>query len=149
MYSKIEHVKLTLLFTVDYQSSPPMLEIKNNDQLLLEKTEITGSQEFKFDLFLPNDCCRQGCVEIIRSNFNGTDHQMVTLDKMYLDDINLSKICYQARYYPIYPEPWISEQRDIGVEWPEYLTGVSSWGWNGRWQLNYETPIYTWLLKNV
>jgi hypothetical protein len=149
MYSKIEHVKLILEFNADYQLDPPILEIKNNNQLLLKKTEITESRKFEFDLSLVNDRCLPVSLEIIRSNFNGIDQQIVTLDKIYLDDINLSKICYQAKYYPIYPEPWISEQRDIGVEWPEYLTGVSSWGWNGVWKLDYETPIYTWLLKNV
>ena len=149
MYPTVEHVKLTLVFSVDYESMPPMLEIKNNEHTILSNIEIASNQEFTFDLALPNDHCESGSLEIIRSNFDGSSHQNLTLDRIYLDGINLNKICYQARYYPVYPEPWISEQTAMGKHWPEYLTGVSSWGWNGRCVLDYETPIYTWLLKNV
>jgi len=149
MYPTVEHVKLTVAFSVDYESIPPMLEIKNNGHTLLSNTEIASNQEFTFDLALPNDHCESGSLEIIRSNFDGSSHQTLTLDQIHLDGINLAKICYQSRYYPVYPEPWISQQQAMGQQWPEYLTGVTSWGWNGRWVLDYETPIYTWLLKNV
>jgi hypothetical protein len=149
MYPKIEHVKLRLFFKSQHQNNPPIVEIFNNQQIILPATTVVDCQEFVLDLDLPNDVTEPGQIKIIRSNFNGVDQQLLTLEKIYIDDINLNKICYQSKYYPTYPEPWISEQRDQGKQWPEYLTGVLNWGWNGHWVLDYETPIYTWLLKNV
>lgn len=149
MYSKIERVKLTLDLSVQYTAEPPVLEIKNNNQVVFHKTPIGNSQVITLDLFLPNDRAEAGVFEIVRSNFDGVNQQVLTLDKLSLDGINLNKICHHAKYHPIYPEPWITEQRTAGTHWPEYLTGVTSWGWNGTWTLEYRTPIYTWLLKNV
>jgi hypothetical protein len=149
MYPAHEHVKLRLVFTVDYESTAPILQIKNNQQTILPAVEIENNQEFTLDLCLPNDRCESGSIEILRSNFDGASHQIVTLQAIHIDEINLRKICYQARYYPQYPEPWLSQQQAQGYIWSEYLAGVMSWGWNGRWVLNYQTPIYTWLLQNV
>jgi hypothetical protein len=149
MYSTVENLKLTFVFSAQYDSAPPVIEIKNNNQTILTRTEITETQEYKLDICLPNDSFQLGSLQIIRSNFNGFDQQLLNFDKLYLDDINLNKICHQSKYYPIYPEPWLSQQQAAGNIWPEYLTGVMSWGWNGLWVLDYEMPIYTWLLKNV
>lgn len=149
MYATHENVKLSLMFSVEYTSTPPILEIKNNHRTVVPAVAVETNRQFTFDLVLPNNTCQSGTLEIIRTNFDGENHQMLTLDKIYLDDINLHKICYQAKYYPVYPEPWMSEQMAMGKQWPEYLSGALSWGWNGRWVLDYETPIYTWLLKNV
>jgi hypothetical protein len=149
MYPSIENITITLNFSVYYTSVPPILEIKNNDRVIFPKTSMTESGTVTVDIALPNNLVQPGKFEVYRSNFDGVTEQYLTLDQLYLDNINLKKICYQSKYYPIYPEPWRSEQELAGKPWPEYLTGVTSWGWNGRWVIEYETPIYTWLLKNV
>ena len=149
MYPSVENVTIALSFNVYYTSVPPMLEIKNNGQLLFHNTPITESKTITVNVALPNHSVTSGKFEIYRSNFDGVTEQYLTLDQLYLDNINLKKICYQSKYYPIYPEPWRSEQELAGKTWPEYLTGTLNWGWNGRWVIEYETPIYTWLLKNV
>jgi hypothetical protein len=33
--------------------------------------------------------------------------------------------------------------------WTENADPALCWGWNGVWKLEYTTPFYTWLLKNV
>lgn len=149
MYPSIENISITLDFGVHYTTVPPMLEIKNNNQLIFPKTSITESRTVTINIALPNDSVQLGKFEIYRSNFDGINEQYLTLNHMYIDDINLKKICYHSKYYPVYPEPWKSEQESAGQHWPEYLTGALNWGWNGRWVIEYETPIYTWLLKNV
>lgn len=149
MPTETEVVQLEFCFTTDYDVSPPVISIKNNDQLLVPPLEIIGEKIISVTLSLPDDKRESGTIVIDRSNFDGMNHQILTLEKVYLDGINLAKICYQSRYWPEYPEPWISEQRDSGQHWPDHLVGVMSWGWNGRWELDYQTPVYTWLLENV
>ena len=149
MYNAVERVKINLELSSQYKLTPPVIEIKNNNQTVYPCTEISGQRNIEFNLFLPNDRVQVIQFEIHRSNFDGENEQILNLDRFYLDGINLNKICHHSKYYPVYPEPWITEQRDSGVNWSEYLTGVTSLGWNGTWVLEYETPIYTWLLKNV
>lgn len=47
-------------------------------------------------------------------------------------------------YSPIYPEDWKNEQIASGIIWPDTIHG-NYMGWNGRWFLDFETPIYDWI----
>lgn len=149
MCAKIENIRLEMKFRAEYHTDPPMIEITNNQQVILPPTVVHDTLDLCLELALPNDHAQSGILEIHRSNFDGASQQQLTLTEIHLDGINLDRICHQARYRPKYPEPWISQQRSAGIDWPDYLTGVRTWGWNGTWILVYETPIYTWLLKNV
>lgn len=149
MHPAIENVRLEMIFYAEYLTEPPVIAITSNQHLIVPEIAVHDTLRLCVDLRLPNDRVEPGEIEIRRSNFDGANQQQLTLSQIYLDGINLEKICYQSRYYPEYPEPWISQQRSAGIDWPEYLTGATTWGWNGVWVLNYETPIYTWLLKNV
>lgn len=126
-----------------------MIEIKNNGVTVVEPRDISESTNVSFTVLLPVGCVQKCNLEIIRSKFDGFTEQLLNLEELWIDDINVSELCHGSKYYPIYPEPWFTEQKDQGTTWPEFLQAVTSWGWNGRWTLEYETPIYTWLLKNV
>ena len=149
IYPIVESISLQLKFSVSYAVSPPIITITNNSQVILDATELDTKRDINLQLSLPNDRVESYIFCIHRSNFDGANHQLLTLDQIHLDGINLDRICYHSRYYPVYPEPWISQQRAAGKDWPEYIKGSRSWGWNGRWTLEYQTPIYTWLLNNV
>ena len=149
MQTSDESVDFTFKFTAKNCSTNPVVEIKHNGKTLVEKIKIVESTTLKLSAALPInivDSCR---LEIIRSGFDGVNEQLLNLDEFWIDDINVKELCHLARFYPVYPEPWFSEQKAQGVDWPEYHHGWTTWGWNGTWVLDYQTPIYTWLLKNV
>lgn len=52
--------------------------------------------------------------------------------------------CYQ----PIYPEHWITENLAQG-RMLEPVIHSNYIGWCGRWWIDFETPIYTWLHKKL
>lgn len=149
MVSPVEHIRIEMMFDVKYSLAPPIISVTNNQQLVLQETVIEDTTIISFELELVNTVMEPGVLCVHRTNFDGVHEQLLSLRSLHLDGINLERICYQSRYRPEYPEPWISEQKAQGHDWPEYLTGAMSWGWNGVWQLHYHTPIYTWLLKNV
>lgn len=55
---------------------------------------------------------------------------------------------YCSFYTPIYPEEWKIQQLAIGNILPKTIHG-NYMGWNGRWFLEFETPIYGWIHKKT
>ena len=92
-----------------------------------------GPQEFVLDFFNKTDSTPDMAVEIVNVKF---------------EDMALDRFKWNNRYYPRYPEPWASEQPE---PLPEFQQSATYLGWNGRWVLNFETPIFTWIhrLENL
>jgi len=52
------------------------------------------------------------------------------------------RFTWAGTYRPDYPEPWYSQQSDPP---PAILTNQDRLSWNGRWVLEFETPVFTWM----
>lgn len=89
----------------------------------------TGSHIFaiNFNSKLPDNI--DTAVEIVSVSFEG---------------IELDRFKWNSRYYPDYPEPWASQQTE---PLPEFQEAATYLGWNGRWELYFEAPIFTWIHK--
>ena len=144
-----ESVTFTLKFSSKHTGGAPQVIVSHNGVNVTGVVTIDPVQDIQFLIDLPTDCVQPCQLVIDRTGFDGMTEQLLTLDEIWIDDINVGVLCHQSRYYPVYPEPWISQQRDQGHDWLEFHHGWVTWGWNGRWVLDYETPIYTWMLKNV
>lgn len=59
------------------------------------------------------------------------------------DDFKLHTV-----YAPDYPEPWASQQKQKGIELDTTIHS-NYLGWNGRWSLEFNTPIYQWLHRKL
>ena len=79
---------------------------------------------------------------------NKVDDSAVEIDNVEFEGMTLDRFKWSNRYYPVYPEPWASEQP---LPLPEYQESATYLGWNGRWELSFETPIFTWIhrLENL
>ena len=73
--------------------------------------------------------------------------QSLQVKDIVLNDIPSDDAVYQSLYRPIYPEPWASQQVQQGHTLSPVLTGVDYLGWNGRWSLKLEIPVFTWIHK--
>ena len=81
--------------------------------------------------------------EIIFTNkINETPDMAVEILEVEIEGIVVDRFKWASRYYPLYPEPWASQQTD---PLPEYQSSATYMGWNGRWELNFEVPIFTWI----
>jgi hypothetical protein len=76
-------------------------------------------------------------VELL--NGSAIEIKSVTIEGMTLD-----RFKWSSRYYPVYPEPWASEQTE---PLPDYQVSATYLGWPGRWELHFDTPIFTWIHK--
>ena len=82
-----------------------------------------------------------------RNKTNDTPDMAVIIDSVSFGGITTDRMKWAGLYYPDYPEPWASTQTNL----PVVHANATFLGWNGRWELPFMTPIYTWIhrLENL
>jgi hypothetical protein len=72
----------------------------------------------------------------------------ITIGAIRINGIHLPRFNWLATYEPVFPEPWYSQQnpRPNPVQ-----AGETHLGWNGRWQLKFDAPVFSWIhqLENM
>lgn len=63
---------------------------------------------------------------------------LLNIDSIEFDEIDISNLAYNLSVY--YP----NDDHAPGV-----VQGCINLGWNGRWDLEFESPVYLWLLENM
>jgi len=143
----MEELNLKFEFSAKFAKEPPQFSIYNNNELIYPETTVTNKHTAELSVTVKDQPNNRFIIQ--RSNHDQQTDQQLILESLYVDGIDLETILIKGRYYPIYPEPWYSEQIAAKITLPEYQTGALIWGWNGRWELEYTVPFYTWMLKNV
>jgi hypothetical protein len=67
------------------------------------------------------------------------------IESISFNGITSPKFAWQGVYTPSYPEPWATEQRNLGHTLAPTLTASTHLGWNGQWALTFTAPIFTWI----
>ena len=75
--------------------------------------------------------------------------QLLGIKGIEIDEIDIGSLIYSGVYKPEYPEPWATQQRELGTELEESLSNVTRMGHNGTWTLKFASPFYMWLLENL
>lgn len=156
-----ENIKFKIELFGEYWNKPPMTEILINDTVVYNKQEITSNNdnptviefehnlesEKKYVLAIKN--CNKDNSQTVVEDGKIIKDQLLFIKSVFIDDIDLGGLVYEAKYYPEYPEPWASEQRSAGKDLPEYVKNTISLGHNGRWEIEFTSPFYMWLLENL
>ncbi len=145
MNTKKYHTHIELEVVPTYHQDPPHIAYGNDGTVI---NHLTLSQpcvlRFAFDLM-------PGTHSVFVDFLNKTDADCIPdqgLDKFVtIGNITINKIClpkfnWAATYQPEYPEPWCSQQTPPP---PVVQQGSSRLSWNGRWQLNFDAPVFTWI----
>ena len=66
-----------------------------------------------------------------------------TLNLLHIHDIKLDRLKWAGKFYPVYPKD--CEHNDTVLQPHTYL------GWNGKWVIEFYTPVFTWIhrLENL
>jgi hypothetical protein len=75
--------------------------------------------------------------------------QLLHIKNIEIDEIDIGALVFEGVYRPEYPEPWFTQQRELGHEQPETLKNVTCMGHNGTWTFKFTSPFYMWLLENL
>jgi len=116
--------------------------VNNQTNMLILSDDV----QLSFDIDLPNGSNK--FILEFANKTNDTLDMAVEIVAVTFEGMTLDRFKWSSRYYPVYPEPWASEQTDA---LPEFHSSATYLGWNGRWELEFETPIFTWIhrLENL
>ncbi|OUU17823.1 MAG: hypothetical protein CBB97_21740 [Candidatus Endolissoclinum sp. TMED37] len=156
-----EKLKFKLQLYATMWDQPPIAEIKLNSKSFF-KSEITSTEqkptniEFEAELTEgseysliiersgkgPNQTILDDKGEIIKD-------QLLHIKGIEIDEIDIGALVYEGWYSPEYPEPWATQQRELGNDLKDSFKNVTQMGFNGEWKLTFSSPFYMWLLENL
>jgi hypothetical protein len=127
-----------------WHDNPPEINIGiNND---IKKVILYKDQTFHYEFIADNSSTLT--VELLNKidtdtiSDKGLD-KAVVIESISFFGISHPKFAWAGVYEPIYPEPWASQQTDL----KPLLKSHTYLGWNGKWTLTFDVPVFTWMHK--
>ena len=119
----------------NHRALPVRIGIDNN--LTVITLEDSTTVNFEFDAI---DTCRL-TVELL----DRQDQEAVSVQDVSFFDIKDPRFAWAGVYEPQYPEPWATEQHDLGVVLKQHLGPHTYLSWPGKWTLTFDVPVFTWI----
>jgi hypothetical protein len=115
----------------------PNVKVGVNGDLLTVVLDKTQTMDFEFTS--DKDC--QLTVELVDKK----DQQAVVVESVSFFGIKDPKFAWAGVYEPQYPEPWATQQHDLGVVLKQHLSPHTYLSWPGKWTLTFDVPVFTWI----
>ena len=115
----------------------PNIRVGINGDLFPLKLDRTETINFEFGSV--------GSCELTVELINKTAQEAVVIESVSFFGIEDPKFAWAGVYTPVYPEPWATEQQDQGVVLKPHLCPHTYLGWNGKWTLTFDLPVFTWI----
>jgi len=112
------------------------------DTVSMEPEFLVGSKTIDFDIDMSEG--EHKLIVYFENKTNETSDQAVIIESVTVEGMTLDRFKWAGKYYPVYPEPWASEQTEPLPAVRECATYL---GWNGCWELKFTVPIFTWIHK--
>jgi hypothetical protein len=139
-------VKLEIHLRPIWHNNPPKINIGINDDI--KKIILSEERSFQFEFI----ASKKSIITIELLNKNDADSildkgldKAVIIESVSFFNIADPRFIWAGIYEPEYPEPWATEQRDLGVVLKPQLTNETCLGWNGKWTLTFTVPVFTWM----
>lgn len=156
-----EKIKFRLELYATMWHNPPSAEIKLNDISFFD-SQVTGTEdnptviEFETELTEGTEYvlaihryAKKTGDTVVDQKGNILKDQILHIKNIEIDEINIGALVYEGIYTPTYPEPWATQQRELGKELPASFKNADSLGHNGVWKFHCASPFYMWLLENL
>jgi hypothetical protein len=156
-----EKLKFKLELYATMWDKPPHAEIMLGDKSYFAG-DITGTEdkpdviEFEHELkegdsyeLIINRSGKGKNQTVVNEKGDLIKDQLLHIKDIEIDEINIGALVYEGVYTPTYPEPWATQQRELGNEMEESFKNVTMMGFNGKWTFTFSSPFYMWLLENL
>jgi hypothetical protein len=123
-----------------WHDNPPEINIGINDDI--NRIVLTDDQVFhyEFDTDKPSVLTVELLNKTDADTVNGLD-KAVVIESVSFFGISDPKFVWAGEYRPEYPEPWASQQHEL----KPLLKSHTYLGWNGKWTLTFDVPVFTWI----
>ena len=139
-------VKLAVTVRPIWHIDAPSICVGVNDTL--QQVMLAETTRFEFDFLAETNS--ELTVELLNKTDKDTvpDQNLdkaVVVETISFFDISDPKFVWAGLYYPVYPEPWATEQKNQGVVLEKELKYHNYLSWNGVWKLQFTVPVFTWI----
>jgi len=146
MSAKVDSEILIFEISFDciYDKHSPNLTFKIDNEEIVPALSL-GRNYFSFNR---NLCFGPHCLQMKRQGSTIDDlKQMIILRTLRIDGINCQNLIWNSgEFCPIYPEPWATQQTNLGVKLENKIIGDTHFGHNGTWSLHFVSPFYQYLI---
>ena len=126
-----------MLFDIDLQANfwneSPCILIKVNNKLIVEIKNFIDNQERNIKFDAETNDKNQLIVERINKSTKDTvvknskviKDSLITITDIKIDKVSIKPLLHKGQFFPKYPEPWLSQQKELGTVPPtmyEYCT---------------------------
>jgi hypothetical protein len=125
-----------------WHDNPPEINIGINDDI--NRIVLMDDQVFHYEFATNKSSVLT--VELLNKTdadtVDGLD-KAVVIESVGFFGISDPKFVWAGEYRPEYPEPWASQQHGL----KPLLKSHTYLGWNGKWTLTFDVPVFTWIHK--
>lgn len=131
-----------------WHNDPPQIRIGIDN--LMSNMTLTDTTTINFEVDAVKKC--KLTVEFLNKTNQDTilDQNLdkaVLIESINFFGISDPKFAWAGIYEPEYPEPWATQQRNLGVVLHPQITNCTYLAWNGKWTLTFDVPVFTWIHK--
>ena len=139
-------VKLAVTVRPIWHADAPEIRIGINDNLT--PVTLTETTVFEFEFLADKDS--ELTIEFLNKIDSDTVPNLnldkaVVVETVSFFNISDPKFVWAGVYYPVYPEPWATEQKNQGIILDKELKYHNYLSWNGKWKLKFDVPVFTWI----
>lgn len=120
----------------------PWVTVSVGDQKIT--TQLTTTETFVFNLDLPAEPHKLTILHFNKAEEDPTTALVV--DSISFFGITNPRFVWAGNYIPDYPKLWASQQQ---VSLPAVRPGCSYLGWNGKFVLEFDVPVFTWIHQTL
>jgi hypothetical protein len=136
-------VKLALTLRPIWHQDPPRVRLGIGKNLTEIDLRETATINFEFE----TNCSCDLIVELLNKQDSDTVPDLgldkaVVIESISFFGITDPRFVWSGVYEPSYPEPWYSQQT---IKPQSKLKSHTYLGWNGKWTLTFEVPVFTWI----
>lgn len=142
MDTDLYKVAVSLEITPRWKSTPPLARITLDNELIWDAC-LEHVKSFEFDRHLQKGDHALAIEMYDKPELDGD--QALQISRLRLGGIHSQLFVWHGIYRPLYPEPWASEQKALGIDLRPELQNTDYLGWNGTWYLRFSCPIFTWI----
>jgi len=151
-------MKFDISLQANFWNESPVVLIKLNNKIIKNITNFVDKQKTNISFDVDIDEGEHQLVierqnktveDTVLENLEIIKDSIIDIVDVVIDKISVGTLLDQATFFPKYPEPWISQQKQLGKELPESYNYCRTLHHNGEWKLNFANPVHIWFFQNI
>ena len=141
-----------------FWSKSPEISILLNGEVVAGENNFINEEDkkIKFDAQLDNGSHQlivqrqnKSVKDTIVENSKILKDSVINLKDIVIDKISIEPLLDKGNFFPQYPEPWYSQQKQKGENPPTHYNYCRTLHHNGEWKIDFDTPIHIWFFQNI